>query len=412
MIKLTFKIFFLSLFLLFLTFSFSITPVKAKSQDYQLSVFADASGYKTSNSIESITQNILKITLSLMGILFFAFALYGGMRWMTAQGNEDNVTTAKNTLEAAIIGLVVVAMSYAITNLIFSKINGGGAAGNLDENSAEVSKLVKDGGECKQNSDCESSVCGSDLKCVKKEDTCSTDSDCAESGSKCMGGVCLSAADSVSNECSPVCEEGTYCDKSDNTCKNGCAVDADCKDGKVCMPGNLCEFPTNIGASCGPNSLGKCAFTNNAPVGFGTWIDDYFSGQELCGKNIGIKCFFPQGKCVSNTQCNAGVCNSSNICDESPKAVCEKPDPVGIKNNTWVESGFNVCMKTSDYQSCQDGKSECKSTKFTELNNCYIACNGNKTCEKKCEVNIIADMGYVDVYCNSNYSACINGYAI
>ncbi|MCX6780439.1 MAG: hypothetical protein NT034_04680, partial [Candidatus Magasanikbacteria bacterium] len=72
----------------------------------------------------NITKNILKIVLSTMGLVFLGFALFAGIRWMTAQGNEEHVTTAKNTLEAAAIGLTIVALSYAITTLVFSKLNG------------------------------------------------------------------------------------------------------------------------------------------------------------------------------------------------------------------------------------------------------------------------------------------------
>lgn len=122
MLKFIFKITFISAILFIFAGNLFILP--AKANDYQLSTLASVANYDAGNSIESIIENVLKITLSLMGILFLAFAVFAGMRWMTAQGNEEHVTTAKDTLEAAAIGLVIVACSYAITTLIFSKLGG------------------------------------------------------------------------------------------------------------------------------------------------------------------------------------------------------------------------------------------------------------------------------------------------
>lgn len=120
MLKFISKIIFVSAMLFLFAGSLFILP--AKANDYQLSTLASVTNYETDSSVESIIENVLKITLSLMGILFLSFAVYAGMRWMTAQGNEDHVTTAKGTLEAAAIGLAIVACSYAITTLIFSKL--------------------------------------------------------------------------------------------------------------------------------------------------------------------------------------------------------------------------------------------------------------------------------------------------
>ena len=41
---------------------------------------------------------------------------------MTAKGNEEFVTKARDTIEAAVIGLIIVAAAYAITNFIFAKL--------------------------------------------------------------------------------------------------------------------------------------------------------------------------------------------------------------------------------------------------------------------------------------------------
>jgi TRAP-type C4-dicarboxylate transport system permease small subunit len=57
-----------------------------------------------------------------LAFVFFGLTLYAGLRWMTAQGNEEMVTKSKEILKAAIIGLVIVTASYALTKFIFSQL--------------------------------------------------------------------------------------------------------------------------------------------------------------------------------------------------------------------------------------------------------------------------------------------------
>lgn len=163
MFKFTSKLLLISATLFLFGFNFFITP--AKADDYQLSTFAKAADYNTKNvSIEATVQNILKIALSIMGILFLAFAIYAGMRWMTAQGNEEHVTRAKDTLEAAVIGLIIISISYAVTNFIFESLTPTPTAVNSD--------LVVPGGfgqPCVTDNDCDSySICSPEKKCTVK----------------------------------------------------------------------------------------------------------------------------------------------------------------------------------------------------------------------------------------------------
>ena len=90
------------------------------------------------SDIPSVIGKIVGVGLSLIGVVFFILALYAGFTWMTALGNTEKVTKAKDILEAAIIGLVIVFAAYAISSFVFSAIQGqqpagapttGGAAG-------------------------------------------------------------------------------------------------------------------------------------------------------------------------------------------------------------------------------------------------------------------------------------------
>ena len=50
--------------------------------------------------------------------------IYAGVLWMTAAGNEGQVTKAKNIIITSVIGTVIIAAAYAITNFVFDALSG------------------------------------------------------------------------------------------------------------------------------------------------------------------------------------------------------------------------------------------------------------------------------------------------
>jgi hypothetical protein len=50
--------------------------------------------------------------------------IYGGYRWMMASGREEEVQKAKDTIKAAIIGLIIVLSAYTITYFISRSLEG------------------------------------------------------------------------------------------------------------------------------------------------------------------------------------------------------------------------------------------------------------------------------------------------
>ncbi len=65
---------------------------------------------------------VINAGLSVVGIVFLVLMLYGGYLWMTARGKEERLEKAKNTLEAAIIGLIIALAAYGITYFVVSRI--------------------------------------------------------------------------------------------------------------------------------------------------------------------------------------------------------------------------------------------------------------------------------------------------
>lgn len=96
------------------------------------------------NSFGAIIGKIIKIILTIVGVLALILCIYGGFLWMTAGGSEEAVDKAKKTLVNGAIGLVIVLMSYTITSFIISAVGGatgtdvsgivGGSGGSGNEN--------------------------------------------------------------------------------------------------------------------------------------------------------------------------------------------------------------------------------------------------------------------------------------
>ena len=65
---------------------------------------------------------IIGLVLSFIGVIFLILMIYAGILWMTASGNEQQVTKAKGLIINSLIGMIIVFSAYAITNFIGSEI--------------------------------------------------------------------------------------------------------------------------------------------------------------------------------------------------------------------------------------------------------------------------------------------------
>ncbi len=64
--------------------------------------------------LEATVINIIQWALGFLGLIAVVMILYGGFIWMTAAGNEDKVSTAKKVISAAVVGLIIVLLAWAI----------------------------------------------------------------------------------------------------------------------------------------------------------------------------------------------------------------------------------------------------------------------------------------------------------
>jgi hypothetical protein len=121
------KHFFATLALSLFSAVFCLTLVPAQpahaADAYGLEKTKSLTQFKSVNKkLPELIGSIVSVALSLVGFVFLALALYAGFKWMTAQGNEKDVTAAKDTLINATIGIVLIVAAYAITNFLFTNV--------------------------------------------------------------------------------------------------------------------------------------------------------------------------------------------------------------------------------------------------------------------------------------------------
>lgn len=66
-----------------------------------------------------LVSDIITIAFILASLIALGFLIYGGIRWITSGGDKTGVETARNTIVAALVGLVIVFLAYFIIKLIF-----------------------------------------------------------------------------------------------------------------------------------------------------------------------------------------------------------------------------------------------------------------------------------------------------
>ena len=72
--------------------------------------------------LQTIISKVINAVLGLLGVIFLVLIIYAGFLWMTAAGNDDQVTKAKNILTRSIIGVIIIVAAYAISYFVLSNI--------------------------------------------------------------------------------------------------------------------------------------------------------------------------------------------------------------------------------------------------------------------------------------------------
>ena len=78
-----------------------------------------------------IIARLIRTFLSVLGIILVILVLYAGWLWMSSQGDAKKIDKAQSILKQAVIGLVIILSSYAITTFILNRLLEAAGLGGI-----------------------------------------------------------------------------------------------------------------------------------------------------------------------------------------------------------------------------------------------------------------------------------------
>jgi lysylphosphatidylglycerol synthetase-like protein (DUF2156 family) len=79
-------------------------------------------------SIRALVLKIVNYFLTFLGIVAVLMLIYAGVTYVTAGGEQDKVDSAKKIIMYALVGIIIILLSFAIVNTVLGAASGGGGA--------------------------------------------------------------------------------------------------------------------------------------------------------------------------------------------------------------------------------------------------------------------------------------------
>ncbi|MFH1632163.1 MAG: hypothetical protein ABIA47_04085 [bacterium] len=90
-------------------------------------------GRCTLEDILQVAVNLSVFILGISGSVALMIFIYGGFMWVTSQGNSERITSGKNAIIGAVVGLVIIFGSYAAITFALSVLKTGEPPGEGED---------------------------------------------------------------------------------------------------------------------------------------------------------------------------------------------------------------------------------------------------------------------------------------
>lgn len=87
-------------------------------------LFCTGSGPACAGTFSELALGVIQLLLFVSGSLAVLFLIIGGYFYITSGGNEEQAARGRKTITNAIIGLIIIILSYTIVNVIISTLGG------------------------------------------------------------------------------------------------------------------------------------------------------------------------------------------------------------------------------------------------------------------------------------------------
>ena len=109
-----------------------LNSATAGAQVDEINKGIDAIGGSSSTAtlqVDDIVLAVVNWLLFAVGVISVVMLIVGGIKYATSAGDSNKVTSAKNTIMYAIIGLAVAVLAFAIVGFVTNTLNGGTVQG-------------------------------------------------------------------------------------------------------------------------------------------------------------------------------------------------------------------------------------------------------------------------------------------
>ena len=109
-----------------------LNSATAGAQVDEINKGIDAIGGSSSTATLQVNDIVLAVVnwlLFAVGVISVVMLIVGGIKYATSAGDSNKVTSAKNTIMYAIIGLAVAVLAFAIVGFVMNTLNGGTVQG-------------------------------------------------------------------------------------------------------------------------------------------------------------------------------------------------------------------------------------------------------------------------------------------
>ena len=113
-----------------------LSPLAAKAAAADLTIIKNtnpnyADGSYQLDDVQNMVVELSNVILQVVSVLTFVMFIYGGVLFLTSAGNPNSVKTAKKIIVAAIVGLIIVFVSYTLVQFFIGTIAPGDTKYNL-----------------------------------------------------------------------------------------------------------------------------------------------------------------------------------------------------------------------------------------------------------------------------------------
>ena len=85
---------------------------------------SSGTGRSPQESMNEMISQIVNIISVIVAVVAVIMIIFGGFKYITSGGDSSNITSAKNTILYAIIGLIIVALAQFIVKFVLGKATG------------------------------------------------------------------------------------------------------------------------------------------------------------------------------------------------------------------------------------------------------------------------------------------------